>query len=293
MGVVLSRPMTRSDFKLLQSISLPSFDNGEIITDRTRLDKIEEIVSQNASYRKISAPLFTLYTKKPISELPEDVLLISTHIDASEEITKFYAEEKDDETVHGTFDNTITNAAALSLMMDNAFADQVAIAFTANEEKDSRGAIAVAEYLMNEGKHVYAIVLDVTDVGYREADFTIENNFYHDYRMHQAIRAVIRNIPIKFRFVPENYLNIPEYIKLGRVEKYSDGGIKEALPDESWDYDELGVECFSLCLPTKGEMHSDDGIDCFKNSFSTYKNIVQLFANSISTILKYEKASRR
>ena len=171
-------------------------------------------------------------------------------------------------------------------MLDRDLTDQVLIAFTANEEKDSLGAKAVVEYLKHAGKNVFAIVLDVTDLGYRTADFTIENNFYRDYRVHQAVRSVLRNIPIHYFFVPEHYLCIPEYIPQGRVHKNSDGGITEALADESWEYNELNAECFALCIPTKGDMHCNEGIDCLKNTFSTYKTIVQLFANSIATILQ-------
>ena len=44
----------------------------------------------------------------------------------------------------------------------------------------------------------------------------------------------------------------------------------EAEADETWDLDELDVQCFSLCLPVKGDMHNDQGVLARKESFASY-----------------------
>ena len=277
--------MNTNDFKLLQAISLPSYDNGEYITDPTRLNKIKELIKDSAYQYGVEDPLFYLVSKKPLKELPDSLIVISTHIDAVSEITKFFAREIDSDTLLGTFDNTATNAAALSLLLENALPDKVVIAFTANEESESKGARSLADYLKSTRKKAVAIVLDVTNEGYKKAHFTLENNFYSSKVLHDIVKTTLTEIEIPFRFIPENAMTIPDYIKFSYLELHSDGGIVESLPDESWDYYEKGVECFSLCLPICGEMHDNRGIECLKESFSLYKEAVKTFANKLSLIL--------
>ena len=45
--------------------------------------------------------------------------------------------------------------------------------------------------------------------------------------------------------------------------------------DESCSYDELNIKCFSLCIPTCGNMHSDIGIYARKESFYHYVEILK------------------
>lgn len=278
--------MNKFDFKLLQEISLPCYDNGTCFTDRTRLNKIEAIASETHYQYKKSAPLFTLFSKQPIESLGQDIVILSTHVDAVEDITEFYVNDINRRTVHGTLDNTATNAIALSLMIENALSDHVLVAFTANEEEDSLGAIQLIEFLKKINKRAFVIVLDVTYEDFDKADFTIENNFFYEHKIHQTVKELLLTRKIPFRFIPQDPMQIPDYIKFSHLERYSDGGIKEALEDESWAYDELGIECFSLCLPVRGEMHDNCGVDCRKKSFSQYKDTVELFSNSIAEALK-------
>ena len=60
--------------------------------------------------------------------------------------------------------------------------------------------------------------------------------------------------------VGRDYGNLPES-KVAAV---------PALPDESWEYDEHGVPCFSLCVPVDGDMHSGDGVLMRKDGFIKY-----------------------
>lgn len=50
--------------------------------------------------------------------------------------------------------------------------------------------------------------------------------------------------------------------------------------DESWEYDGLGVRCFSLCIPVKGEMHSDEGVLARISGLKKYIEILCLLANA-------------
>ena len=54
---------------------------------------------------------------------------------------------------------------------------------------------------------------------------------------------------------------------------------EEAEPDESWEYDDCEQICFSLCLPTKGEMHSDEGILARVISFRRYTEVLERMLN--------------
>ena len=274
--------MTDFDFTLLSEISLPSYDNGYVFTETARLDKIKEIAARSPYQTRIDKNRFTLYAKKPLGLIKDRVIVLSTHIDAVKEITRFYTEERDKDTIHGTFDNALTNAAALALMLEGSLPDNVLIAFTADEEMNSSGAIDVVTYLRKASKGIFAIVLDVTDVGYQDALFTVENNFYRSTRYHKAVKTTLESLPLSYRFVTVEPAYLPDYIPLSRVERNSDGGIFEALCDESWAYDEESVECFSLCIPIKGEMHTNNGASCQKKAFQAYKEAISAFAQAIS-----------
>ena len=76
----------------------------------------------------------------------------------------------------GTFDNSSTNAMAVSLMLEDALAMNVSVVFTGDEEEDSNGAADVAAFFRKLHKKIKVIVLDATDMGWGCA-FTIENNF--------------------------------------------------------------------------------------------------------------------
>ena len=108
------------------------------------------------------------------------------------------------------------------------------------------------------------IVLDVTDMGWDEqADFTIENNFWPEHLGRQAV-GFAEASGCGWRFVPSDPDNVPSYV---------DGAhliAEEAEADESWEYDERNLPCFSFCLPVRGDMHSDRGVLARRDSFERY-----------------------
>ena len=165
--------------EILEQLMVPNRDNGSSFTDTQRIDKIKRLL-WNSPYRCVnSAGLFFLFASKPLEEL-ENPVLISSHIDCVESITRFFVEDAGEDLLLGTFDNGITNAAATFLMLEGKLPENVIIAFTGDEEDESRGARQVVRYLEGlQRTPVATIVLDVTDMGWEQAaPFTVENNFF-------------------------------------------------------------------------------------------------------------------
>ena len=106
-----------------------------------------------------------MYSKVPLSELPDELIVISSHVDCQRQITKCFSKDYDDDLMQGTFDNSLTNAMTVSLMLEDALAMNVVVAFTGDEEEDSTGAADVAAFFQNLHKKIKVIVLDVTDMG--------------------------------------------------------------------------------------------------------------------------------
>lgn len=264
---------------ILTKINVLNYDNGKKFTRTDRLDNICELL-WNSSYRRINANgLFHLYSKVPLSELPDEIVVISSHVDCQRQITKCFSKDYNNDLIQGTFDNSLTNAMAVSLMLEDAFSTNVVAAFTGDEEEDSNGAADVAEFFRKLHKKIKVIVLDVTDMGWREGcAFTIENNFWSD-TTGKIVSRLSSQTGVLWKFVPSDPYEIPAYIPNGYVIR------QEAEPDESWEYDEHEVECFSLCIPTKGDMHSDDGVFVRKDSLAPYMKILSLLCSEVQGII--------
>ena len=249
---------------ILKKISVLNRDNGKIFTDTSRLDVISESLehSRYINVRPNERCLFHLYSTKPLETVNENVVVISSHIDCEEDITKCFTEILPDGLMNGTFDNSITNAAVLYTMLQNKLPENVLVAFTGDEERDSRGAAQLIRFLRRSGVAVKCvIVLDVTDMGWDEgADFTIENNFWSG-SIGRKVTSAAENCGFKWRFVPSDPDDIPAYIGNRYVIPF------EAEEYEFWEYDENDVQCFSLCLPVRGEMHSNRGVYARLKSF--------------------------
>lgn len=50
--------------------------------------------------------------------------------------------------------------------------------------------------------------------------------------------------------------------------------------DETYAYSRGGFECFSFCIPTKGHMHSNEGI---KTRIKTYDKYIEALCLAVST----------
>lgn len=259
---------------VLNQLAVLNYDNGCTFTRRDRLDAAANLLKESG-YKKINnSGLFELYAWDGV--LPDTALLISTHIDCADSITRCWAEEYDQDTLKGTFDNLITNAMAVYLMKNRMLGRNTIVAFTGDEEEDSRGASEVIRYLHMNDVSFKAIVLDVTDMGWDErALFTVENNFWEASFGQRVIKAA-KESGCEWRFVPSDENDIPNYVPKDNLIP------EEADCDEAWEYDEENVECFSLCIPVNGNMHSDSGVLLRKTAVDGYLRFLRELSAEIA-----------
>lgn len=266
--------MLRSEFQetvfldLLDQINIMSRDNGKKFTDTGRLDVIRDLL-WDTPYRRVNAQgLFHLYAKKPLHLIEGKMILVSSHVDCQVGITKCSWKVRDEDCLRGTFDNSITNAAILYLMRRGNLPDNVAVAFTGDEEEDSHGARQAVKYMRALGKWFGVMVLDVTDMGFSEkVHISVENDFWTEGVGRQVIslmQKLEKEDGIRWSYVPSDPAGVPAYIP---AEKNLG---EEAEADESWAYDEKGIPCFSLCIPVEGNMHRNAGVLVFREAIRGY-----------------------
>ena len=259
---------------ILQNVSVLNRDNGSAFTNTERLDAIAHLL-QGSGYQRINVcGLFHIYARMPVAELGKSVVIVSSHVDCEYHITKCFSRLIDADTMLGTFDNSITNAAILNLMLKGNLPDHVLVAFTGDEEENGQGAKDVISFIRNNRLRVQnTFVLDVTEEGWNTgSDFTVENDFW-DENYGKKVIDLVEQIGYPWNYVPGKPDDIPDYIPKERVVRV------EAYEDESWEYDEAGIPCFSFCLPTKGEMHCDEGILARVASFGRYTEVLERLLN--------------
>lgn len=240
-------------FSLLGAVTVDCKDNGEAFTVTDRVAVIEHVLGKT-DYRLIARqPLALMYAKRELRE-GDRVLLISSHIDCV--FSKCFCSDEG-ECLRGTFDNSFTNAALLWNMLNNTLPDNVVVAFTGDEERDSQGAVQAVVALGQSGCEVSAaLVLDVTNEGWENgALFTLENDLGVDILTGYNIISSLEKYDRSFAF------------------KHN------ALPDESWDYADYGIPSLSLCVPVGGELHGDAGVLLRKESALEYCRVLPLLAS--------------
>ena len=159
-----------------------------------------------------------------------------------------YGHDAAELTARGTWDNALTNAAVVELMLSGRLPQNVVVAFTGDEEVKSRGAQEVVGALSEADCYVrFVVVTDVTNVGWEHGlAFTIENDLNVDILTAHSIVEGMKGYAGRYGFV------------------------HEALPDESWIYDEYKLPCLTLCHPVGGDMHSDEGALARLSAFPVY-----------------------
>jgi hypothetical protein len=237
---------------LLDRVNVASHDDGCRFLDTTRLDAIEVALREAGSRWTLhaSGPLFRLYSRTG-SSLVHHPVLISSHADSNYE-SHFHRAVDGSAELIGTFDNSITNASVLRLMLEDILPDGGVVAFTGDEENASQGAADVIAHLRGEDHLPRAvIVLDITDDRFYGQPFTIEN-WYANGSLglptdSQAFhRHVLHAFTVPVASVPHD----------------------DAWADESWRYEKEGVHVVSLCIPTlpanprsrNDWMHSVEGV---------------------------------
>ncbi len=241
--------------KLLQSVTVNCKDNQREFTIKDRIEVIESLLANSVYTLAHRGKLCLIYAKKPIDN--ESVILISSHIDCVYE--QLFCEEQNGGILCGTFDNSLTNSCVLYDMLLNRLPDNVVVAFTGDEEYDSNGALEVMRLLKrNRTRIAFAIVLDVTEVGWQKGcSFTIENDLGIDVKTGYRIIKALEDWGERYDF------------------------LHDAEPDESWDYDEAEIPCLTLCIPILGDMHSDNGCFTRKASLPVYCEAIVRVASSI------------
>ena len=250
-------------------------DNGLRFTENDRAETIRELLA-SSEYRQLNHEgLFYLYGACPLDELDSPVWVITSHIDCVSDITECFVECLPDGLMKGTFDNMLTNAAVLTLMLRGELPKNVLVAFTGDEEEDGFGIMQMERFLRNHGIKFQAIVLDVTDMAYASSDFTIENDFLKRSRCLKVVEAA-KSFGSRWRFVPAYPSKSHDYVPKGQYIN------EEAEEDETWVLDELKIQCFSICIPVKGDMHSPSGCIVRRESYRSYIRALSQIAKACS-----------
>ena len=237
---------TAEFIELIKTVTVDCKDNGDsfIVTDR--VEAIKRLLDGTAYKPVVNEPLALVYAKRELLA-GDSVLLVSAHIDCLYDYC-FCNDEGD--LLRGTFDNSLGNAAILSLMIQGLLPDNVVVAFTGDEERDSQGAVQVVLALGRMQCEIkFALVLDVTNTGYENgAQFALENDLGIDlFTAHRIVEAV-EMLGAKYEF------------------KHC------AEPDESWDYNDYGIPVLSVCAVVDGFLHGNEGVCLPKKSLIPYCN---------------------
>lgn len=241
--------------KLLESVTVDCKDDGERFVVADRMEVIERLL-EGSAYKLISRePLALIYAKRELQS-GDSVLLYSSHTDCLH--SRCFCRDEGD-FLCGTFDNSFTNAALLWGMLYDLLPDGTVVAFTGNEETDSKGAAQVVLAMGRMQCSIrLAVTLDVTNVGWSEKSFfTIENDACID--MLAAHRIIS---------------SLEEYC--GRYSFEHD-----AEPDESWLYADYGIPSFSFCIPASGDLHCDEGVLLCKNSIPCYCRALYMLGGAV------------
>ena len=241
---------------VLSAVTVDCKDNGMEFVVTERIGAVERLL-QGTEYRLVAREPLALLFAKHVPQENEKVVLVSSHIDCV--YNSCFCSDSD-EYFKGTFDNSFGNAAVLWCMLNDMLPANVVVAFTGDEELDSRGVYQALEALKRFGCGLScAIVQDVTNVGWESgALFTIENDCGID--LITAYNMVSLLEPYNGKFAFRHF----------------------AEPDESWDYAECGVPCFALCAPVGGNLHGDEGVLLRKESAAEYCRVLALLAGCLA-----------
>lgn len=236
--------------ELLKRIALADCkDNGREFVVTDRLDVIEELLEGSGWNKIVNGKLCHIYSRKELCAT-DNAVVISSHVDC---VYSSLLCESLGEQMRGTFDNALTNTAVVAEMLDGTLGDNVVVVFTGDEERDSTGVDEVLAFLAAKEMGIRMVVVtDVTNVGWEhKLSFTIENDFNIDLLTAHTIVEELKEFAGKY------------------------GYVHEAMPDETWRYDEHRLPCLTLCIPVGGDMHADSGslVNC--DRFNTYRHALR------------------
>ncbi|MDR3287460.1 MAG: M28 family peptidase [Prevotellaceae bacterium] len=249
--------MNKQLIDILKAVTVSSKDDGKKWTDVTRLAVIKEMLDCSG-YELLNAgslhnDLYLLYGKGKLSK-SKKYTVISSHIDTV--MSRFFVDIKGSKLT-GTFDNAITNAAAIYNMLNGKFDDNILVAFTGNEECGMQGANNLCKYLSDYDITAYMVV-DVSWEIYYSNAFTIENIKLTTEQLDKLLSAS-KAIGEKFLFV-----NTFEY------------------DDETAAYSDYSCFCYCIPIDNDDEMHTNVGVDTTVELFEKYTDAMPLIAKAIA-----------
>ena len=74
--------------KILEDLSLINRSNKHKFTEENRLNKIRELLADSPYQETYTHECYSLWSKVPLSKLPQDVILITSHTDVVGSITE-------------------------------------------------------------------------------------------------------------------------------------------------------------------------------------------------------------
>ena len=246
-----------TDFvELVKAVTVDCKDDGNGFSVCDRVEVIERLLAGTAYKLVAREPLALLYAKRDLSE-GDSVVLVSAHVDC---LYGSYFCNDEGEFLRGTFDNSLGNAAVLSLMLEDRLPDNVVVAFTGDEERDSQGAVQTVLALGRMQCEIkFALVLDVTNTGWESgAPFALENDLGVDMVTAHRIMNAVEAVGAEYAFK------------------------HDAEPDESWDYNDYGIPSLSVCAVVNGFLHGDEGVVVRKSSLEFYQKALIVVLNVLT-----------
>ena len=259
--------------KILEDLSLINRSNKHKFTEENRLNKIRELLADSPYQETYTHECYSLWSKVPLSKLPQDVILITSHTDVVGSITE--CSSKLDNTTGfytGTYDNQGTNAALVIMMKEHELPENVVLAFTGDEETGRcAGAKQTAKLLRSMGKTPICIALDVTYEGfYQNKLYSLENLTGAEEKLQFVDKIGKAAMDIEpqdantFCFVAADHKNMPTTIDSAHDSRST------GMYDEAFAYRDINCKAMSICLPCSGNMHSNTGVKVKQPVFEGY-----------------------
>lgn len=247
----------------VMALTVPCADDGVSFLRTERIDRIAAILADSDYAMFGRRPLSHIYRHREYSD-EKPTILVSSHVDSL--YGQYFAARCGDD-FQGTLDNSACNALVVELMKQGGLPVQVLVAFTGDEENGSAG-VDQTMAILRENRASFlnlelVVVLDLTEEFYGICHFTVENYFIGSPRRKRLLQFFRRREMRTF---------------INRCLGCTPPSVKDGDPDESWQYDEYDLNCFTLCLPCGligDDMHSDLGVTVKGESFLQYAGALQ------------------
>lgn len=246
---------------LFREIALPFKDKE----GGPKLDKLQEIFA--------NLNIESVYTEGEgllVNNIPDPEIIIVSHMDLIKRFQKGFEEgtvfelvtEEDNDFIVGALDNTITNAVAILVLQKLLEKNKRKVSLLLSEGEEV-GMIGMRNYLRARGeaaKEPFYINLDVTNEGWKK-NASVEYDKPNFYILRQMKKLLKKN-DVFFT--------------------------NDRVCDDTDAINSADCNGFSLCLPTKGNIHSYKN-KAFVNTLEEYANVLYRLCSK----LKFEESCVR